>query len=129
MLEETKRLLIEEDLVTNAQDSDDDRMDFLDPEDEMITDKIVKAYRKKGRRLKAREVERISRGMADKLKDSVLSQVMNKNQHNQLRESSRQAGHHRVLRSLMDSNRSAVTVKSGVVIHDGAQSYQDVAEY
>ena len=41
MLDETKRLLMEEDIVTNAQDSDDDRMDFIDPEDEQITDAIV----------------------------------------------------------------------------------------
>ena len=79
MYEETKRLIIEEDICTNAGDSDDDRMDFLDPEDEMVTDKIVKAYVKKGRRLKASEVDRISYGMIGALKDSILSNVMGPN--------------------------------------------------
>lgn len=42
MLEETKRLLMEEDIVTNCQDSDDDRMDFIDAENEEITDNVTR---------------------------------------------------------------------------------------
>ena len=47
MIDETKRLLMEEDIVTNAMDSDDDRMDFIDPENEEITDKISRKFNKK----------------------------------------------------------------------------------
>jgi len=44
MLEETKRMLIEEDMVDN-NDSDDDRMDFMSARDEEVTDKLLRSYR------------------------------------------------------------------------------------
>ena len=47
-MDETKRLLMEEDLKTNnGMDSDDDRMDFIDPENEEIADKISRKFKKK----------------------------------------------------------------------------------
>ena len=76
MLDETKRLLMEEDIVTNAQDSDDDRLDFVDPEDEQITDAIVREFKKKRRPLRAEEIDRVSHGLVDNLKNSLLSNVM-----------------------------------------------------
>lgn len=81
MLDETKRLLMEDDLVTNAKDSDDDRMDFVDAEDEEITDKLVTEFRKKKRPLKASEVDRISRGLIGNLKGSVLSNLMDQTEY------------------------------------------------
>ena len=50
MLEETKRMLMEEDMVENM-DSDDDRMDFMSARDEEVTDKLLKSYRLKKRPL------------------------------------------------------------------------------
>ncbi len=73
MIDETKRLIIEEDMMTNMDDSDDDRLDFIDAQDEEITDKITNEFRRKGRPLKASEIERISRGLVEGLKESVLS--------------------------------------------------------
>ena len=51
MLEETKRLLIEEDIMTNMDDSDDDRLDFMDAKEEEVTDNLLKSYRQKSRPL------------------------------------------------------------------------------
>ena len=76
MLDETKRLLMEEDIITNAQDSDDDRMDFVDAENEEITDRVVSAFRKKNRPLRANEIDRVSHGLVDHLKSSLLSNIM-----------------------------------------------------
>ncbi len=73
MIDETKRLIIEEDMMTNMDDSDDDRLDFIDAQDEEITDKITNEFRRKRRPLKASEIERISRGLVEGLKESVLS--------------------------------------------------------
>ena len=84
MLDETKRLLMEEDIVTCAHDSDDDRMDFVDAEAEEVTDKVVRARARKGRPLRADEIDRISHGLIDNLKESVLSSVMNPGQYQQL---------------------------------------------
>jgi len=81
MLEETKRLLIEEDIMTNMDDSDDDRMDFMDAKDEEVTDNLLKSHRHKSRPLKAHEVHHISQGLADNIKGSVLSQVMQNDEH------------------------------------------------
>ena len=50
-MDETKRLLMEEDIITNVMDSDDDRMDFIDPENEEIADKISRKFKKKKRPL------------------------------------------------------------------------------
>ena len=48
MLEETKRLLMEDDIITNsALDCDDDRLDFVDAEYEEITDRISRKFYKK----------------------------------------------------------------------------------
>jgi hypothetical protein len=73
VIDETKRLIIEEDMMTNMDDSDDDRLDFIDAQDEEITDKITNEFRRKRRPLKASEIERISRGLVEGLKESVLS--------------------------------------------------------
>lgn len=62
--------------MKSCMDSDDDRMDFCDPIDEEHADKLVKEFRKKGRRLHASEIDDISRGNIDVLKDSVLNSVM-----------------------------------------------------
>jgi len=59
--------------MTNVDDSDDDRLDFIDAIDEEITDKVTSQFRKKRRPLKASEIEKISRGNFEGLKDSVLS--------------------------------------------------------
>ena len=59
--------------MTNMDDSDDDRLDFIDAQDEEITDKITNEFRRKRRPLKASEIERISRGLVEGLKESVLS--------------------------------------------------------
>jgi len=64
---------MEEDMMTNVDDSDDDRLDFIDAIDEEITDKVTSQFRKKRRPLKASEIEKISRGNFEGLKDSVLS--------------------------------------------------------
>jgi len=76
MLDETKRLLMEDDLITNANDSDDDRMDFIDAENEEITDKLVTEFHKKKRPLRAQEIDRISHGLVGNLKGSILSNLM-----------------------------------------------------
>lgn len=68
-------MIIENDMKSNL-DSDDDRMDFVDPIDEEQTDAIVRAYRKKGRKLHASEIDRISRGNLDNMHESVLSTCM-----------------------------------------------------
>ena len=67
---------MEEDIITNAASSDDDRMDFIDAENEEITDKVTKEFQKKKRPLRASEIDRVSHGLVDNLKDSMLSQVM-----------------------------------------------------
>ena len=41
VIDETKRLIMEEDMMTNMDDSDDDRLDFIDAMDEEITDKVT----------------------------------------------------------------------------------------
>ena len=76
MLDETKRLLMEEDVATQMDDSDDDRLEFVDAEDEEVTDKVVREFKRKRRPLKVSEIERISRRGIDNMKDSVLSNVM-----------------------------------------------------
>jgi len=60
MIEETKRLIIEEDMMTNMDDSDDDRMDFMDAKDEEVTDNLLKSYRHKSRPLKISEVHHLT---------------------------------------------------------------------
>lgn len=60
MLEQTKRLLIEEDIATNMDDSDDDRLDFMDANAEEATDNLLKSYRQKSRPLKLSEVHHLS---------------------------------------------------------------------
>lgn len=76
MMEQTKRMILEEDLITCRDDSDDDAMDFMDNEIEEITAKIIQEWKRKRRPLKASEISRVSRGLVDNLKDSVLSNVM-----------------------------------------------------
>jgi len=44
-LDETKKILMEEDIMKNSQDSDDDRIDFVDAEIEEIEDKIAQKFR------------------------------------------------------------------------------------
>lgn len=80
-------MILEEDIVTCQDDSDDDRMDFIDAEIEEITDKIVAEYKRRRRPLKASEIEKYSRGMVDNMKESVLSTVMNPVDYNFLTES------------------------------------------
>lgn len=87
MIEQTKRLILEEDIITCQDDSDDDRMDFIDAEIEEITDKIVAEFKRRRRPLKASEIEKYSRGMVDNMKESVLSTVMNPVDYNFLTES------------------------------------------
>ena len=79
MLDETKRMLMEEDVATQMDDSDDDRMEFVDAEEEEVTDKVVREFKRKRRPLKVSEIERISRRNIDNLRDSILSNVMTPN--------------------------------------------------
>ena len=51
-------------------------MDFVDAENEEITDRVVSAFRKKNRPLRACEIDRVSHGLVDHLKSSLLSNVM-----------------------------------------------------
>ena len=51
-------------------------MDFIDPENEEIADKISRKFNKKKRPLKAFEIDRISHGLIDNIKGSILSNVM-----------------------------------------------------
>ena len=44
-MDETKKILMEEDIMKNSQDSDDDRIDFVDAEIEEIEDKIAQKFR------------------------------------------------------------------------------------
>lgn len=88
MLDETKRLLMEEDICTNALDSDDDRMDFVDAEDEEITDKVTREFKKKRRPLKASEIDKASHGLVDNLKESFLESVMDPSEYQHMREHS-----------------------------------------
>ena len=76
MLEETKRMLMEEDVATQMDDSDDDRLEFVDAGDEEVTDKVIREFKRKRRPLKVHEVENISRGALDKMNNSVLSNVL-----------------------------------------------------
>ena len=77
MLDETKRMLMEEDVATQMDDSDDDRMEFIDAEEEEVTDKVIREFKRKKRPLKVAEVEKIDRRAIDNMKDSVLSNVLN----------------------------------------------------
>lgn len=88
MLDETKRLLMEEDICTNALDSDDDRMDFADAEMEEITDRVAQEFRKKQRPLKASEIDKVSHGLVGDLKESFLSNVMDPHEYQVLQEGS-----------------------------------------
>jgi len=129
MLDETKRLLMEEDIMTNCGDADDDRMDFLGADDEEITDKVVRKFKQKRRKLKASEIDKYSHGMVENLKESMLSQIMDPSEYQIMRESQRDFSYHMpnkpqskrkyVLRSLLSSERSANTIRSGQVIQEG----------
>ena len=76
MLNQAKKIVLEDDILLNNDDSDDDRMDFVDAEIQEITDRIVREYRRKKRPLKASELEKMSHGLVDNVRDSVLSNVM-----------------------------------------------------
>lgn len=41
MIEQTKRMILEQDIIANQENRNDDRMDFIDAEIEEITDKIL----------------------------------------------------------------------------------------
>ena len=69
-------MLMEEDVATQMDDSDDDRMEFVDAEDEEVTDKVIREFKRKRRPLKVHEVENISRRALDNMKDSILSNVL-----------------------------------------------------
>ena len=47
-------------MATQMDDSDDDRMEFVDAEDEEVTDKVVREFKRKKRPLKVSEIEKIS---------------------------------------------------------------------
>lgn len=79
MLDETKRMLMEEDVATQMDDSDDDRMEFVDAEEQEVTDKVVREFKRKRRPLKVSEIERISRRNIDNMRDSILSNIMTPN--------------------------------------------------
>ena len=76
MLDETKRMLMEEDVATQMDDSDDDRLEFADAEEEEVTDQVIREFKRKKRPLKVEEVEKISRRALDNMKDSILSNVL-----------------------------------------------------
>lgn len=76
MLDETKRMLMEEDVATQMDDSDDDRIEFADAEEEEVTDQVIREFKRKKRPLKVEEVEKISRRALDNMKDSILSNVL-----------------------------------------------------
>lgn len=123
-LDETKRLILEADMKSNI-DSDDDRMDFIDPIDEEQTDRLVNAFRKKGRPLMASEVDKISHGNLDNMRDSVLSNVMvaqdfqylQHSQHEGMSNKGRPVSKRILLRSLAESQRSRNSLTSnGIVI-------------
>ena len=76
MLDETKRMLMEEDVATQMDDSDDDRLEFADAEEEELTDQVIREFKRKKRPLKVAEVEKISRRALDNMKDSILSNVL-----------------------------------------------------
>ena len=79
-------MIIEEDMATNMDDSDDDRNGFMDAKAEEATSKLIRSFRSKNRPLKVSEVHHISQGLADNIKDSVLSRVMREDDHSQMLE-------------------------------------------
>ena len=92
MIEEAKRMQIEEDMNTNMDDSDDDRNDFMDAKAEEATSHLLMSYRHKSRPLKIQEVHHISQGLADNIKGSVLSHVMREEDHQMLEMMSQHSG-------------------------------------
>ena len=105
MLEETKRLILEEDMVSHMSDSDDDRMDFVDADDEQAHDEVTRAYKKKGRALRAEEIDKYSRGRLDGLHESLLSNVMQQQDFNilstSMRSMSKMTGNRPVSKKIM----------------------------
>ena len=113
MLNQAKRIVLQDDIMIDNDDSDDDRMSFIDAEIEEITDRIVREYRRKKRPLKAEELEKMSHGLVDNVKESVLSNVMAPQEYMFLQVSQRDgsAGTQRpqsrriLLRSLIESQK------------------------
>ena len=87
MLDETKRMLMEEDVATQMDDSDDDRLEFADAEEEEVTDQVIREFKRKKRPLKVEEVEKISRRALDNMKDSILSNVLTPDDYLQVQQS------------------------------------------
>ena len=110
-------MILEDDIMIDNEDSDDDRMSFVDAEIEEITDRIIQEFRRKRRPLRAEELDKVSHGMVDNLKESVLSNVMAPAEYQYLAHSSREFGQLSsqrpksrkiLLRSLIESQRSGM---------------------